>query len=99
MAGDMNKGFLHVQQEALIHALSWRYRGAITASAHAAVGLCDLSQSQPTDANLNGRPQRARLERLTAEMMAFNALVVMEESMPTPQTICVSSASPTWHST
>ena len=40
-----------------------------------------------------------RSERLMAEMMAFNELVTMEVSMPTPHTICVSSSSPIWHST
>lgn len=40
-----------------------------------------------------------RSERLMAEMMAFSALVVMEESMPTPQMIWDSASSPTWHST
>ena len=40
-----------------------------------------------------------RSERLMAEMMAFSALVVMDESMPTPQMIWASASSPTWHST
>ena len=34
-----------------------------------------------------------------AEIIDFRALVVIDESMPTPHTICASSASPTWHST
>lgn len=46
-----------------------------------------------------GRERTQRSERLTAEMMAFSELVEIEESMPTPQMIRASGASPIWHST
>ena len=40
-----------------------------------------------------------RIERLMAEMMAFSELVIIEESMPTPQITVVSASSPISHST
>lgn len=41
----------------------------------------------------------ARSWRFTAEMMAFSAEVVVEESMPTPQITSLSDSSPISHST
>lgn len=40
-----------------------------------------------------------RSERLMAEIIAFSELVMIEESMPTPQMIWLSPSSPIWHST
>ena len=40
-----------------------------------------------------------RIDRLMAEMMAFSELVIIEESMPTPQITVVSASSPISHST
>lgn len=39
-----------------------------------------------------------RIERLIAEMIAFRELVVIDESMPTPQMICALASPPIWHS-
>ncbi|RYQ70599.1 hypothetical protein PG2103B_0183 [Bifidobacterium pseudolongum subsp. globosum] len=52
------------------------------------------------DALMYGTVENQRPERLIAEMIALSELVMIDESMPTPQTVRFSSSSmPTSHST
>ena len=54
---------------------------------------------KPRYAAISDGPYVQRIERLMAEMMAFSELVIIEESMPTPQITVVSASSPISHST
>ena len=60
-------------------------------------GTLQESWRAAVDGGTYGTAQR--IERLMAEMMAFSELVIIEESMPTPQITVVSASSPISHST
>ena len=64
---------------------------------HWSCGTLQESWRAAVDGGTYGTAQR--IERLMAEMMAFSELVIIEESMPTPQITVVSASSPISHST
>ena len=64
---------------------------------HWSCGTLQESWRAAVDGGTYGTAQR--IDRLMAEMMAFSELVIIEESMPTPQITVVSASSPISHST